>query len=132
MSQFGPDILQKGAVFLEGQRHKHMTRFVRYFRGVQSVTVRSTIGRSDFEQEDQFGVVHRTQSRDFLIRSVDLVLDGVQTLPQQGDRIVEATDDPTLLYEVMSSGSEPPYRYSDPERITLRIHTKFIGPETSP
>ena len=33
----------------------------------------------------------------------------------------------TQLYEVMAPGGEPPFRYSDPYRRTLRIHTKHVG-----
>jgi len=35
----------------------------------------------------------------------------------------------TFIYEVMAPGNEPPWRYSDPYRRTLRIHTKLIGAE---
>jgi len=126
------DLLKTGSTWLEDQRHQHMTRPVTYFRGAGSVTLQATIGKTIFDQQDQFGVVQRTESRDFLVRAVDLVFAGVQTLPQQGDRIVESDGAPSLLYEVVSIGSEPPFRFSDPERATLRIHTKFIGLEATP
>lgn len=134
------DLLQRGATFLEDQRHKHMTRPVVYLRGSDSVEVQATIGRTVFDQQDQFGVLHRTESRDFLIRAADLVLAGAMTppnagettLPKAGDRVREPAGTAALLYEVMAPEGEPPFRYSDPERITLRIHTKFIGLEVSP
>ncbi len=34
--------------------------------------------------------------------------------------------DTTFVYELMSIGNEPPWRYSDPFRIKLRIHTKRV------
>jgi len=129
------DLLQRGAAFLEEQRHQHMTRPVVYLRGGASVEVQATIGRTVFDQQDQFGVLHRTESRDYLIRAVDLVLAGEPTLPKAGDRVREPAGAGALLYEVMApsgGGGEPPFRYSDPERITLRIHTKFIGLEVTP
>jgi len=125
-------LLQQGSRWLEDRRHEHLTRSVTYQRGVNSVTLQATIGKTVFDQQDQFGVVQRTESRDFLVRAIDLTFAGRQTLPQAGDRIVESDGAPSLLYEVVSIGAEPPFRFSDPERATLRIHTKFIGLEATP
>jgi len=130
------DLLQQGSAFLEDQRHKHMTRAVTYLRGGENGQVQATVGRTVFEQGDQFGVVHRTETRDYLVRAQDLVLSGAQSEPKVGDRVREPSGTAALLYEVMSigsgSGGEPPFRFSDPERKTLRIHTKFIGLEVTP
>ena len=131
------DLLQTGSTWLEDQRHQHMTRPVTYLRGGDSVQLNATVGKTVFDQEDQFGVIQRTESRDYLVRAADLVfVAGEQTLPQVGDRICEPSGTGALLYEVMapraSGGSEPPFRFSDPERITLRIHTKFVGLEMTP
>ncbi|MEQ9616661.1 MAG: hypothetical protein RLN60_01360 [Phycisphaerales bacterium] len=126
------DLLQKGSEFLESQRHQHMTRPVVYLRGGESVQLDATVGRTVFEQQDQFGMVQRTESRDYLVRTSDLVLNGSQAEPKVGDRVREPSGTSALLYEVMSIGNEPPFRFSDPERSTLRIHTKFVGLEVSP
>lgn len=126
------DLLQRGAAFLEDQRHRHMTRPVVYLRGGASVELDATIGRTVFDQQDQFGVLHRTESRDYLIRAADLALAGEQVLPKAGDRVREPAGTGALLYEVVAPGAEPPFRFSDPERTTLRVHTKFIGLEVSP
>jgi hypothetical protein len=128
------DLLQQGLVFLEAQRHQHMTRPVVYLRGTDSVALDATVGRTLFEQEDLAGsgVVQRTESRDYLVRASDLVLGVAQTEPRVGDRVREPSGTAALLYEVMSVGGEPPFRYSDPERITLRIHTRFVGLEVAP
>jgi len=129
------DLLQKGSAFLEGQRHKHMTRPVTYLRGSDSVELDATVGRTVFEQADQFGVIQRTETRDYLVRAQDLVLGGEVTTPKVGDHVREPSGTGALLYEVMApsgGGGEPPFRFSDPERKTLRIHTKFIGLEVTP
>ena len=123
------DVLDKGSAWLEDQRNRHMTRMVTYQRDGDSVELAATIGRTEFEQADEFGVIHKIESRDYLVLSTDLVLGGVQTLPKAGDRIREADGAKTFVYEVMAPGSEPPYRYSDPYRRTLRIHTKHVGTE---
>ncbi len=129
-----PDLLQKGSEFLESKRHEHMTRTVTYLRGGDSVELQATVGRTVFEQQDLSGggVIQHTESRDYLVRAQDLVLGGSLTEPRAGDRVREPSGTAALLYEVMSIENEPPFRFSDPERITLRIHTKFIGLEVAP
>jgi hypothetical protein len=130
------DVLDKGSAWLEDQRNRHMTRTVTYQRGGDSVELSATIGRTEFEQADEFGVIHEIESRDFLMRTADLVLAGAQTLPRTGDRIREtdlsagqAGGTKTFVYEVLAPGNEPPFRYSDPFRRTLRIHTKHAATE---
>lgn len=127
------DLLQKGLAWLDDQRHAHMTQTVLYVRDGENasytVELLATIGRTEFEQADEFGIVHKLQSRDFLIRAADLVLNSALTLPKAGDRIRETVGAQTFVYEVMAPGGEPPWRYSDPYRQTLRIHTKHIGTE---
>ncbi len=123
------DVLERGSAWLEDQRNRHMTRTVTYQRGGDSVDVAATIGRTEFEQADDFGVIHKIESRDYLVLTTDLVLAGVQTLPKAGDRVRETDGAKTFIYEVMAPGNEPPFRYSDPYRRTLRIHTKHVATE---
>lgn len=106
-----------------------MARMVTYQRGGDSVDLAATIGRTEFEQADDFGVIHKIESRDYLVLTADLVLASVQTLPKAGDRIRETDGAKTFVYEVMAPGNEPPFRYSDPYRRTLRIHTKHVATE---
>ncbi|MCC6907188.1 MAG: hypothetical protein IT430_04535 [Phycisphaerales bacterium] len=123
------DLLSQGLSWLEDQRHQHLTRMVTYQRGGSEVELPATIGRTVFEQDDHVGGLTRIESRDFLIRAVDLVLAAETTLPQPGDRIIETDAVATYTYEVMAPGSEPPWRYSDVNRLTLRIHTKHVATE---
>ena len=123
------DLLEQGAAWLEDQRHQHLTRTVTYQRGSDTVALAATIGRTEFEQADEFGVIHKTEARDYLVRTADLILAGAQTLPKAGDRIRETEGTQTFVYEVMAPGGEPPFRYSDPYRKALRIHTKHVVTE---
>jgi hypothetical protein len=125
------DLLDKGSAWLEGQRKKHATREVTYRRGVESVVVKTTIGRTLFEQDDGAGVIVRMQVRDYLIDTADLVLASEPTLPAKGDRIEEIDAGQKHTYEVLPLGGEQHWRYSDPYRRTLRIHTKLIATETA-
>jgi len=123
------DLLEQGAQFLDDQRHAHMTRMVVYERDTATVEVQATIGQTVFEQADEFGVIQRTESRDFLIRTADLILDGTPVIPKVGDRIRDTSGTKVFIYEVLAPGTEPPFRYSDPYRKALRIHTKHIATE---
>ena len=82
-----------------------------------------------FEVDNGAGVLESFESRDFLVRAADLVLDGQKTLPERGDRVHETQDGTVYIYEVMAPGREPHYRFSDPYRRTLRIHTKLVDTE---
>lgn len=123
------DLLEQGSAFLQDQRHRHMTRTVVYRRGADEVELSATIGRTVFEQPDDRGLVSRIEARDFLVRAEDLVLAGALVLPKAGDQIREPQEEKTFVYEVMAPGGEPPFRFSDPYRRTLRIHTKHIATE---
>ncbi|MBX3404563.1 MAG: hypothetical protein KF699_14220 [Phycisphaeraceae bacterium] len=124
------DLLDRGSAFLDDQRHKHMSRTVIYQRGAESKEVQATIGRTEFEQADDAGLIHRTESRDFLIRAADLDLGAGPVLPRAGDRVSETVGTSVIVYEVNAPGGQPPWRYSDPYRRVLRVHTKHIETET--
>jgi hypothetical protein len=121
------DILEAGSNWLQEQRKKHATRSVLYRRGTDSAAVMATVGRTIFEQDDGAGSIIRTEVRDYLIDTADLVLNSQQILPEKGDHIEEQDGDNLFVYEVMPIGKEPHWRYSDPYRKTLRIHTKHIA-----
>ena len=117
------DVLDKGSAWLESQRTLHMTRDVTYARGIITVVVKATIGRTEYETDD--GQVVRTEftDRDFLILAADLILNGLARLPEEGDQIHETKETSILIFEVMG------WRYSDPYRRTYRIETKHVGTE---
>ena len=123
------DMLESAASWLEGQRTKFMSRQVAYCRGINSAQVLATIGKTIFEIDDGLGAVERFESRDFLIAAAAIVLSGTVTLPPPGDKVKESAGGKLIVYEVLAPGKEPCWRYSDPFRKTLRIHTKQIGEE---
>ena len=123
------DLLQTGSDWLQQQRTRHMSRPVLYERGTSSVELPATVGRTLFETDDGTGVLERFEARDFLVLAEDLMLDGQLTLPEPGDRVRETVGSQIFVYEVMAPGNEPVWRYSDPYRKTLRIHTKQIDTE---
>ena len=121
------NLLQTGAEWLADQLKAHASAGVVFVRGLDQVTVLATVGRTEFEIEDGSGAVQRIQSRDYLIQAADLVLGGSQALPEPGDRIHETQGDVTFVYEVLAPGNEPCWRYSDPHRKLLRVHTKHVA-----
>lgn len=121
------DLLKTGSDFLEARRKAYMTQTVTYQRGVDTVSVSATIGRTVFEVDREAGIHEEVEARDYLIQTADLALNSVAVLPVAGDRILETAGGTTYTYEVMSPpGNEPPYRYSDAYRTTLRVHTKLV------
>lgn len=129
------DLLKDGAAWLETQRHAFAASPITYRRGALSVALSATVGRTVFEVDGGNGMVEHYEARDYLVRAQDLVLGGVVTLPERGDVLEEVAGAKTFTYEVMvpktlSSGGvgqlEPHWRYSDPHRQTLRIHTKLV------
>ena len=127
------DLLDRGAAFLDAQRHQHLSRPVLYRRGTDEKEVQATIGKTEFEQVDDVGgagLIHRVESRDFLVRTAELDLGAGSILPRAGDQVRETVGTSVFVYEVNAPGGQPPWRYSDPYRRVLRIHTKHIGTET--
>jgi hypothetical protein len=123
------DLLQQASAWLDRVRKANLAHTVTYQRGEQSVDVAATVGRTEFEGVDAYGAIERTEARDFLVLAADLVLAGTAVLPEPGDCIREAQDGKTYVYEVMAPAKEPCWKWSDPYRRTLRIHTKEVGIE---
>ena len=120
------DLLKNGQEWLATKLTNHASREVVYRRGQLGATLQATIGRSMYDQDDDEGIITRSQVRDFLIDTRSLLASIIGTLPRRGDTIVEIDGDQTFIFEVMALGGDPPWRYSDPFRLKLRIHTKQI------
>jgi hypothetical protein len=84
-----------------------------------SSIVSAVPGRTPFVQDDGHGVIVRRESRDYLISAAQVGA----IVPAAGHRIVEGS----LIYEVTQFGDEPCWRWSDPYRTTLRIHTNRVA-----
>ena len=123
------DLLEKGQQWLADQLTTRAAQTVVYARDGDEVSVPATIGQTTFEHDDGQGTIIRTQVRDYLIDANKLVLAGQTTQPKPGDQIRETAGDTTFTYEMMAIAGEPCWRYSDPFRIKLRIHTKLVSEE---
>lgn len=121
------NLLQIGGTWLAAQRAAKMSHAVTYARGVASVTVNATVGRTAWDVTRDDGSVLQDESRDYLITTADLVLSGSLTKPAAGDVITETLAGESVEYTVMAPGTERPWRYADAQRLTLRVHTKQTG-----
>ncbi len=119
-------MLETAASWANAQLRQATGKMVTYRRGLVTCDLTAVVGRSEFESQGDYGVVTKVESRDYLVAVADLRLDDQQIYPMSGDRIEERFGETLVAYEVMAFGNEPCYRYSDPGRTTLRIHTKQI------
>lgn len=126
------DVLVQGRRWLERQRLRFLAHPVRYRRGGTVVEVSATIGRTIFRVESVNVVLERIEGRDYLIAAHELMAAGIALPPQRGDRIEEDADGRRWIYEVLAPGGEPPWRWSDPERHCLRIHTIYLSDQEIP
>jgi len=104
--------------------------------GSDEVQITATPGMSRYQRADDLGLVTEMEVHDELIAAADLVLGEAITEPAEGDQIDVTCSggegEITLTYEVMPpGGDEPAWRYMDPGRSALRIHTKLVGSGTT-
>lgn len=121
------DLLAIGSAWLEKTRAAYAASDVLYVRAASSATVKATIGRQIFEVDDGNGLFTRIETRDYLILVADLILDDVPLTPAVGDRILEGDQGTAVVYEVISPAGLPHWQWSDPARLTYRVHTKYVG-----
>ncbi len=115
------DVLRDGLTWLDTQRASHMASPVEYRRPPDTLAVNATFGKTDYEVSDESGLTVGSHVWDFLITAVEFSPEGFE--PEPGD-VIAANG---RKYEVMNLGGEGCWRWSDPYRTTMRIHTKDIG-----
>ncbi len=115
------DLLKDGLDFLAKQRKEFMTQLVKYRRGAEAIDVLATIGRTQYENEDEGGFRVGAHMVDFLISADDLMIGGVAVVPEFGDEI----EYNGKMFEVSHLSGEGCWRWSDPHGKTYRIHTKI-------
>ena len=121
------NVLEQGSQWLSDQIDHFAASSVLYRRGSLTAPVQAGKGRTTFELTDTSGILISIESRDFLISAANLLLDDIPILPEVGDRIIETIGSKLHAYEVSNFGSEQSYRFCDPYRYKLRIHTRNIG-----
>jgi len=125
------NILATGMTWLSDQLAENVSDTVTYRRAAQHCSISATPGSSLLRVSDSAGAVRTLRTdKDFIFDAATLKLDGTNvTEPQRGDLIdVTGADSVTRRYEALPYGTnEPVFRYSDPERTIVRVHTKSKG-----
>lgn len=120
------DILRDGGDWLNSKLGTVAAHSIEYRRaGYDALEISASVGQSNFEEASDYGVLIKTETRDYLVLASLIVYDAAVSEPRRGDVV----KDGGILYEVLAVANEPCFRYSDPDRKMLRIHTKEIGPD---
>ena len=126
------DVIERGLDWLTTKLNAFAAQQVSYRRGSAELAVCATFGRTLLKLDDGYGGIRMEWTdRDFLIPAAKLILSGSATLPQRGDVIRETRSGTTFVYEVLAPGSEPAWKWADPFRKMIRIHTKQVGTEVA-
>lgn len=123
------DLFADAMGWLSDQLQAHASVAVTYGRGTRSVALSATRGKSLLRLSDGGAGRIEWTDQDFLFPAADLVLGGEPTEPRRGDTIRLADGTSALVYEVQAPAGEPPWRWSDAQRTTLRVHAKYIRTE---
>src|SRR5262245_43282751 len=102
---------------------------VTYSRGsgpaAESVPLTCWVAGTRVQAEEAGGVVVQWGERDYMVAVADLVLGGIPTTPQKGDRLAEAVSG--QVWELVEPRTlEAAWRYSDHTRLTYRVHAKRV------
>ena len=122
------NMLRHGVEWLDGQRAAHMSDEVTYQRGGDTAEIAAMQASTPMEVTDEAGLAIRTQGTDFVVGVDSLVLAGVRTVPQVGDRILVPAGEKVVVYEVLALPGGQHYR-TDCTGTMFWIHAKQVGQE---
>ncbi|AMV18908.1 hypothetical protein [Planctomyces sp. SH-PL14] len=97
---------------------------ITYRRGNQSVDLRAVVGETRSIDDTGKGQVITSRTRDYLIRTDALVLNGEQVEPRTLDKIEQEINGVATTWTVRNDDAGECFRYSDRSRRRLRIHTQ--------
>ena len=115
------DLLSDAADWLGNTFSSHVSQSVTYSRGASSVAISATPGETELSTLDVNGFTLDFHSTDFIFPAADLDFGSGVVEPEEGDTISYAG----RTYEVLSVPGARHFRYSDPYRTILRVHTKI-------
>ena len=98
---------------------------IKYSRGDRNISLTAVPSETDFLQTTGDGYMESIESRDFMFPASQLNLGGEMVLPERGDTITETVNGVEHTYPVTNPGGARYYKYSDPYRKILRVHTKW-------
>jgi len=124
------DLLRQGCQWLASVLKQHASSRVTYSRPPADdegepveLEIAATLGRTDYEKSDQYGLPISATATEFLVSAADFT--GTFGEPQVGDRVVFDG----AVYEVLELPGQGCWRWTDGFGSLMRIHTKRIGAE---
>lgn len=115
-------LLNDGSTWLSGVFSDNEATSITYTRGVHSISLTATRGVTEIPMVDANGLATTFQAADYLIEAEDLDFGEGSVEPQPDDAITDGS----RVYRVLRIPGANCFRYSDPDRVTLRIHTKLL------
>lgn len=123
------DLLRSANDWLQDTRTLYAASPVQYQRAASSASLKATKGRTEMEFLESGGMSALFQSDDFIVRKVDLELDGEPVQPQPGDRVT--VDGADGVYEVVQNpATRKCWRWADAFETAYRIHTRKKGTQS--
>ena len=120
-------VFSDAARWLQDNRLAHATLPVVYERDGSSYPLESWLGKTEFEELDDSGLVIRSEMRDYFFQISDYEATGLD-FPVVGDLIHETQGLETFSYEVTKPPGMQHYN-RDTHRLRYRIHTKRVSAE---
>lgn len=99
-----------------------------YRQGGVPISVSVTPGRSIIEYDGDDGVRYRVELRNYLIRPEELIIDGKQIRPKEGDTITDDNRGSTVTYIVASEGGVSwrwSSRYHEQYRVVVKERSEM-------
>ena len=120
------DMLARATTRLQALQQRSAATAITYRRGRASLAFSATRGTSTFTDQDDMGIITIVTSDFIFPVSLIQALDATASLvePKAGD-VIEIAGQGS--FQVLGSDNEPPFRYSDPARTQVRVHTKQIS-----
>lgn len=85
------------------------------------------LGTTTFETLSADGAIVTVRSRDFLILTELYDFGDGPVEPERGDKVIRTEDDGDHTYELLDIANQPSWRWSDPYKQRIRVHTKEIA-----
>lgn len=122
----GRNLLSKAASFIQAKMVENASELVTYERpDMGFVELQAIVGRTEYEQNTDDGLVGRIAMRDFTISAASLVINGCSIVPERNDIIVQTMSDGTeYIFRVLGEGEMPHVQDSDGYGVAFRVHTK--------
>lgn len=127
-----PNLLKSGLAWLTQTLIANASEPVVYRRGADEVEVDAVFGAKLMKISDAAGWLRVEWSdMDFCIAAASLVVCGDVVTPAEDDEVTITLDDGSReTYRVYRFEQEPAWRWADPHRSMVRIHTKQVGTDT--